>query len=284
MKIYLSVPYEEKDQAKKLGAKWDPIERKWYAPEGQESLMQRWSILPPLTTLVGEDRSFGGNQLFVDLIPSSCWFTNVRYCVASNEWDRLRTLVYERSDHKCECCGVATDWLEAHERWHFDTTTKTQKLMRIIALCEDCHEATHMGLANIRGRRKEATQHLIDVTKMTPDAAEKHIDEAFALWEERNKNNWELDLSLITNSGIILRKKPEAAQRQEIAKKTLTAETADHPLEKHQTPPLVLSRFFGCAKRKRTAPDGGFDSVSETKRHKSSEDPSEKHSTNQPKK
>lgn len=28
--IYLAVPYEEKDIAKKLGAYWDPIEKLWY--------------------------------------------------------------------------------------------------------------------------------------------------------------------------------------------------------------------------------------------------------------
>ncbi len=31
---YLEVPYVEKDSAEKLGAKWDPIEKSWYVPEG----------------------------------------------------------------------------------------------------------------------------------------------------------------------------------------------------------------------------------------------------------
>jgi len=31
-RIYLNVPYEEKDAAKKLGARWDPEQRKWYVP------------------------------------------------------------------------------------------------------------------------------------------------------------------------------------------------------------------------------------------------------------
>lgn len=30
----LDVPYEEKDEVKKLGAKWDPLEKTWYVPEG----------------------------------------------------------------------------------------------------------------------------------------------------------------------------------------------------------------------------------------------------------
>jgi phage/plasmid primase-like uncharacterized protein len=42
-KTFLSVPYKEKDQAKKLGAKWDREAKSWYAPEGAElSALQPW--------------------------------------------------------------------------------------------------------------------------------------------------------------------------------------------------------------------------------------------------
>ncbi|WP_229204680.1 DUF5710 domain-containing protein [Duganella sp. CF458] len=30
----LNVPYAEKDEAKRLGAKWDPTRKKWYVPQG----------------------------------------------------------------------------------------------------------------------------------------------------------------------------------------------------------------------------------------------------------
>lgn len=29
---YLEVPYAEKDEAKLLGARWDPQQKKWYVP------------------------------------------------------------------------------------------------------------------------------------------------------------------------------------------------------------------------------------------------------------
>lgn len=272
MKTYLFVPYSEKDAAKKLGAKWDPIERKWYAPEGEEVLIKRWSIPPPITELIGEDRNFRGNQLFVDLVPRSCWFTNVRYCIEPKDWDRLRKFVYERAGNKCECCGIAGDAdspLAAHERWDFDLTKKTQRLMRIIALCEACHETTHMGFANINGRGNEATQHLMEVTGMAQLEADSHIKQAFDLWEQRNKIDWVLDLSIITNSGIMLIKKAETSQRREISEETLAGMTS-RSLDKKA--PLFAggsSLFFVnsiCIKRE--APDDGFDEVSETKRQK----------------
>ena len=34
-RVYLSVPYEEKEEAKSLGAKWDALKKKWYVPKNR---------------------------------------------------------------------------------------------------------------------------------------------------------------------------------------------------------------------------------------------------------
>lgn len=34
LRVNLNVPFKEKDEAKKLGAKWDPQIKKWYIPDG----------------------------------------------------------------------------------------------------------------------------------------------------------------------------------------------------------------------------------------------------------
>ncbi len=42
-KTWLAVPYQEKDIAKKSGARWDGKEKKWYAPEGADlAPLQKW--------------------------------------------------------------------------------------------------------------------------------------------------------------------------------------------------------------------------------------------------
>jgi len=44
-RIYLKVPYDEKDEAKKMGARWDMNKKKWYFEEGNKhgvQLMGRW--------------------------------------------------------------------------------------------------------------------------------------------------------------------------------------------------------------------------------------------------
>lgn len=35
--IFLKVPYAEKDEAKALGARWNPTRKCWYVPDGKDS-------------------------------------------------------------------------------------------------------------------------------------------------------------------------------------------------------------------------------------------------------
>src|SRR5215831_6639908 len=98
-RLWLDVPFAEKDEAKALGARWDPKARSWYAPPDRSAAVARWTPLPDL--LPGEDREFGSG-LFVDLVPSSCWFTNVRSCISEQDWERLRRMIVSRAGQRCE--------------------------------------------------------------------------------------------------------------------------------------------------------------------------------------
>ncbi|MGZ4996955.1 MAG: DUF5710 domain-containing protein [Methylobacter sp.] len=42
-KIYLNVPFAQKDEAKALGARWDAVKKKWYATANKDiTLFARW--------------------------------------------------------------------------------------------------------------------------------------------------------------------------------------------------------------------------------------------------
>jgi hypothetical protein len=90
-RIYLAVPFVEKDEAKSFGAKWDGECKKWYCEKNNKNykvLLEKWEINDTPIELIGEDREFGGNTLFIDLVPSTCWFSNVRSCIHPKDWDR----------------------------------------------------------------------------------------------------------------------------------------------------------------------------------------------------
>ena len=153
-----------------------------------------------------EDRQFGGNDLFVDLIPETSWFNNVRSKIPKIVWDSIRHHVYARAQNTCEVCGRKPskrpgDWIECHERWEYspgpNSQTGIQTLKRFIALCTACHEATHMGLANVRGRGEIAKAHFKKVTGMSEEQVRKHINQAFQIWEERSEMEWILEMPLL---------------------------------------------------------------------------------------
>lgn len=225
-RIWLDVPYAEKDEAKARGARWDSAAKRWYAPRPGMAALNGWHALPDVPELLpGEDRTFGSG-LFVDLVPSSCWFTNVRSCVSQRDWERLRRMIVTRAGERCEACGRGTDreagrWLEAHERWSYDDSANVQALHRLICLCTDCHTTTHFGLAGIRGKDAEARKHLIAVEGLSAHEAQKHITAAFDLWRKRSRVEWELDLSILTDVGIAIVQPPSAGERDNIAGRTL---------------------------------------------------------------
>jgi hypothetical protein len=231
--VYFSVPFAQKDRAKACGGRWNPTHRFWFAanPEAEAALKAHFRVVDlgaataPLV-LIGEDRDFGGQNggksLFVDLVPRSCWFTNVRYCIEPDDWQRLSRTVRARANHKCEVCGAAEEpaqkaYLEAHERWAFDEDTNTQTLKRIIALCHRCHRTTHWGLAQLQGEEDVVNAHLRSVNNWTDEQVDDHVAEAFELWAQRSGKSWALDLSLITNSGLTLVRPVAKGERAAIA-------------------------------------------------------------------
>ncbi|MGI8816112.1 MAG: DUF5710 domain-containing protein [Pseudonocardia sp.] len=232
VRAWLDVPFAEKDEAKRLGARWDPAAKRWHDPRpgraGQpRPELARWVARVAVPDLLpGEDRTFGSG-LFVDLIPESCWFTNVRSCVSQQDWERLRRMITQRAGQVCGATEDKTEqrWLEAHERWAYDEHTGVQALRRLICLCSSCHLSTHMGYANVTGRAGQALAHLREVTGMTQSEASDHLDAAGDLWEQRSRRTWVLDLSLLTDAGVALARPEDPTERRAAAARTLAQQT-----------------------------------------------------------
>ncbi len=142
--------------------------------------------------------------LTIDLIPKTSFFNNVRSALSKNEWDKIRKQVYEKAYYVCEICGDVGPQhpVEAHEVWEFNDKTSTQKLVRMIALCPNCHLVKHMGFAIINDKQDVAFKHFSKVNKLKKDDAQQEIDKAFEVWDKRSKKNWKLDLTHLSEYGI----------------------------------------------------------------------------------
>lgn len=140
-------------------------------------------------------------KLSLELVPQSAWGFNLRSELRPSEWDRLRKATYAKAGHKCEVCGGVgpKGRLEAHERWSYDDASHVQTLVSLEALCTRCHECRHLGRAMAVGNGDRALAHLDRVNGWTPKQTEDHVVGAMAVWRERSRHSWTLDLSWLTD-------------------------------------------------------------------------------------
>ena len=146
-------------------------------------------------------------KLTIELIPSSSWFTNVRSAVSKQDWDKLKTKIYQQANYKCEICGKKGKKhpVECHEIFEFDDKKLIQKLTKLVALCPDCHMVKHIGLAEVHGKLELAIKHFIKVNKISRLEADKYIKDCFLLWNKRSSKIWKLDLSYLSLYGVLLK-------------------------------------------------------------------------------
>ena len=158
-------------------------------PEGLDSgVFAKWVEPPPAPVEVAA-------KLFIDLVPNTAWFSNLRSELTPDEWNLVKKATYVPASYRCTVCGGrgTKHPVECHERWQYDMVAKVQKLVGTIALCPACHESTHYGLAQVRGRDVEARQHLMAVNHWTEAQANRHIRQTMDLWRRRSCLNWTLD-------------------------------------------------------------------------------------------
>lgn len=143
-------------------------------------------------------------RLTVELVPATCWFSNVRSHVSQAQWDALRKPVFRAAGYRCAVCGgKGNQWpVECHEIWDYNDTALIQRLDGLIALCPSCHEVKHLGLTLKRGGFALAQAHLERVNGWNRHESNIYIMRAFDQWEERSKRQWQLDLSWLLTRGI----------------------------------------------------------------------------------
>lgn len=134
-------------------------------------------------------------KLNFELVPDSCWYSNLRSELGGEAWDVIRKKAYARSGGKCMICGAPAKRLEAHEQWEYDDDRGVQKLKNIVAICRPCHEVIHIGRTQLMGREREAIAHFMKVNDCSYADYIKALGEANLKHRERSRREWQLDVS-----------------------------------------------------------------------------------------
>lgn len=151
----------------------------------------------------------GQKLLTIELVPETCWFSNVRSNVKKIDWEKLKTLTFRKASYRCEICNKRGEkWpVECHEIWEYNDIHKIQTLKGLISLCPPCHQVKHIGFANVQGAGEAAALHLSQVNDWDMATTYKYIDEQFLIWQERSKHEWSLDVSWLKDFGITIKDK-----------------------------------------------------------------------------
>jgi len=141
-------------------------------------------------------------KLTIELVPSSCFYSNVRSVLPTKIWDKLRKESYAKAKFKCEICkGSGLDQgyrhaLECHEIWDYQSNG-TQMLKGLISLCPKCHQAKHIGRTIAIGKGKEIYKHIATVNKWDSKMVEAYVGSCFQDHKERSKIKWDLNIKIL---------------------------------------------------------------------------------------
>ena len=144
------------------------------------------------------------NKVLLELIPKTCFYSNVRTLLPTKYWNLLRKESYRLADNKCEICkqtGKEQGYrhnVECHEIWEYNDELKVQKLLGLISLCPKCHQVKHFGRATAIGKQAEVLKHMEDVNSWTHKQCVDHLAETTIIHKERSKYKWRLDLGILT--------------------------------------------------------------------------------------
>ena len=137
-------------------------------------------------------------KLNFELVPDSCWYSNLRSILSPAQWDVVRKDAYARADGKCMICGKKCTRLEAHEQWEYDEENRIQRLKIVVAVCRNCHDVIHIGRTQLMGREVEASEHFMKVNGCSYAEYRKALGEANEAHRRRNAvPEWKLDLSYL---------------------------------------------------------------------------------------
>lgn len=93
-RIYLNVPFKEKDEAKRLGAFWDATIRKWYCMEEKQYLFEKWL---PFSNMTYKDLS-DEQRHAIDLVKEGKNIL-IDACIGSGKTTTIQVMCNELADY-----------------------------------------------------------------------------------------------------------------------------------------------------------------------------------------
>ena len=143
---------------------------------------------------MSQDRQDVERRLQISLVPEPQFGKNLRKYAPGYAWTHLCEMVQAEQDYRCAICD-SEDELECHEHWVYDDVAHIQLLDRVVAICQLCHGAIHMGWTRTGSRLsvEEVISHYMLVNGCDRSAFDAVEAEARKLHRTRSAFEWTID-------------------------------------------------------------------------------------------
>lgn len=140
-------------------------------------------------------------KLRIEPTPRNNWGDNLAHLLYKEIWDKLRREVYGRANHRCEICGQSSKVLHCHENWGFNEKKRSQFLVSLMSLCEDCHNTIHFFRTQNEAKAKrvplkyldQLQAHFMRVNDVDDKEWYRHLNSKSYVMQIRNDREYSLD-------------------------------------------------------------------------------------------
>lgn len=143
-------------------------------------------------------------KLRFECLPQLLWGKNIRSELGQAQWDIIRKKIYKK--HNCRCCICGRKGkVNAHEVWKLKVnTTKSigiQVLLRIISVCDECHDTIHIGRSVAIGENLfDKLSYYAKINNIPIRVAVEDLNYMDDKLEILNTvKHWDIDLSILDN-------------------------------------------------------------------------------------
>jgi hypothetical protein len=128
-------------------------------------------------------------KLRVELVPQTCWLSDVKSYMTAHYWSKLSREVAEDGGIRCEVCSGRGRQhpVECHEVWLYDNERCLQTLLRLQALCPMCHRVKHLDQAISNGYGEQACERLARVNGWDAATTRWYVSAVAEQWRARSQ-------------------------------------------------------------------------------------------------
>lgn len=140
--------------------------------------------------LKDEDRSYGGNTLYLDAnYKAKSLFMIMKEDKKLDDFNVLQESVIKRVGNKCEYCS-SSDNLALEDKWEYDDEKCTRTLKRLTSCCQNCRDIFHLGYAKSQGRGHKAKEEYMSYKGINDEEYKREYNLVYALNFYRSSVEW----------------------------------------------------------------------------------------------